>query len=450
MAASVALLFSASCKKEYFTSANKNPNSPDWVQPTLYLPTVEGSLAYTQGGDLSRFASMFTQQTNGLYRQSGAYMNFVFSAQDVDNLWGNLYTSVMNNDHVMMHESDSLQCTTYSGISRVLMAYSLMLTVDNFGSVPYSQAFMGASNLQPVYDDDATLYARILTMCDSAIFLLGMTDPGAYTPGSEDAIFGGDPTLWTKFAHAVKARAYIHQSKNNAAMATLALNEIAQSFASNKESAIYKGFGTASTANSPWYQFTNQRGDISFTSSTLASAMLTNNDPRFVSLFDTTYYKGWGNDDAAPYYSGFAGDGSETVELITYEELQFIAAEATITKGGSVADAQTFYQAGINASMTKLGIDTASINSYIATNGTLSAGTALASICHEEWVALFLNPEVWTMYRRTGLPALTAPATASSSNIPRRLLYPQSESSYNKKHVPAGSTMYSPKVFWDK
>ena len=428
---------------------NVNPNSPAWVQPALYLSTVEGTLAYTQGGDMSRFASMFVQQTNGLYRQSAAYMNYVFTGQDVDNLWGDLYTSVMLNDSKLMQESDSMACNAYSGVSRCLMAYTLLLTVDNFGSVPFSKAFLGAANLQPAYDQDVNLYPVILSMCDSAISLLNNPNPGLQTPGGEDAIYSGNATEWIKFAHAVKARAYLHQSKGNAAMATNAMNEINQSFTSNSDNAIFNGFGSSATANNPWYQFTTQRGDISFTSSTMASMMLSNNDPRYVFVFDTTFYPGWGNDNTQPYYGGLNGTGGAPVELITYEELQFMSAEATLTSGGSVATAQSFYQAGITASMTKLGVSSGALAAYLGTNGTLTAATAMASICYEEWVALFLNPEAWTMVRRTGLPALT-PTVSTVTTIPRRLLYPQTENSYNKANVPAGSTLYSPKIFWDK
>jgi hypothetical protein len=59
---------------------------------------------------------------------------------------------------------------------------------------------------------------------------------------------------------------------------------------------------------------------------------------------------------------------------------------------------------------------------------------------------LFLNPEAWTLWRRTGSPVLTS---ISGNPIPRRLLYPQSEINYNGANVPQNVTLNSPKVFWD-
>ncbi len=440
----VALLFSASCKKTFYTSANVNPNAPTSVTPATLLSTIEGSLAYTQGGDMSRFASLFMQQTNGISRQSSAYYTYIFTGQDVDGLWGNLYTSVMENDLQLMMASDAKGYNVYSGVSRVIMAYTLQLTVDNWGSIPYSKAFGGLTNLQPAYDQDQALYGVALSLCDSAIYYLNLPKAGFLTPGGEDMIYGGNAAAWAKFAHAIKARLYIHQSKGAPANATLALAEIAQSFSASSDNAIYNGFGANSNANNPWYQFNNQRGDISFASATMGAGMLANADPRYNILIDTTAA------DGGDYLGGYYGGAPNApVELITYEELQFMAAEATmvVNGAGALASAQTYYQTGISASMTKLGVAAADMTTYLAAHGTLTTANAMSNIVWEEYVANYLNPEAWTTWRRTGYPTLTPTGT---TNTPRRLLYPQSEYSYNKANTPAGSTMLTPRIFWDK
>ena len=65
----------------------------------------------------------------------------------------------------------------------------------------------------------------------------------------------------------------------------------------------------------------------------------------------------------------------------------------------------------------------------------------------QEYLALNLNLEAWTLWRRTGEPALTP--TAGNNGIPRRYVYPQTELSLNESNVPQG-TLYAPKIFWDK
>ncbi len=59
------LLSAVSCKKSFWTDDNKNPQAPDSVNAPLILPNVESSMGYTQGGDMSRYASLFDQQVEG-------------------------------------------------------------------------------------------------------------------------------------------------------------------------------------------------------------------------------------------------------------------------------------------------------------------------------------------------------------------------------------------------
>jgi hypothetical protein len=137
------------------------------------------------------------------------------------------------------------------------------------------------------------------------------------------------------------------------------------------------------------------------------------------------------------------------VELITYDELLFMSAEATLRASGNMPAAQTLFQSAITANMTKLGVSQSAITTYIAANGTLAGTTdaAIATVASEEYIALFLNPETWVLWRRTGSPSLTT--TAPGNDIPRRLLYPQTEINFNGANVPSNVTLYSPKLFWD-
>jgi hypothetical protein len=169
--------------------------------------------------------------------------------------------------------------------------------------------------------------------------------------------------------------------------------------------------------------------------------MAADNDPRYGALdLDSTNAAGV----AMNYYNKI----NSPTELITYEELLFASAEATLRNGGSVVAAQVFYQAAITANMKKLGIAQADIDAYLLTHGTLPAGTdaAIAKIASEEYIALFLNPEVFVLWRRTGSPALVS---TTGNQIPRRLLYPQTELNFNAANVPS-VTLYAPTLFWDK
>jgi len=286
------------------------------------------------------------------------------------------------------------------------------------------------------------LYDSIVSLINAGTAQLQNPNGGALTPGIQDVIFKGDAAAWIKFGHAIKARLALHQSKGNAQMASTALAEIAQSFTGNGDNAQYI-FGSAQTSANSWYQFYRDRpGDENFTQSTLSTSMLADNDPRY------TAFNLDGADPVTGAATSYYNQINSPVEFITYDELLFASAEATLRNGGTVAAAQGLYQAAITANMKKLGVAAADITTYLATHGILPGTTdaAIAKIASEEYIALFLNPETWTLWRRTGVPALTS---VTGNAIPRRLLYPQTEINFNAQNVAANVTLYSPKVFWD-
>ncbi|HTB31182.1 MAG TPA: SusD/RagB family nutrient-binding outer membrane lipoprotein [Bacteroidia bacterium] len=470
----VVLLTAMSCSKEFYTDKNKNPNAPNSALPNVLLTPVEVSLAYAQGGDMSRFASMFVQQTTGVSRQSAAYNEYVFTNQDPESLWDNLYTAAMYNDYNLMQICNNGQYNAYKGITEVLMAYSLQITVDCWGPIPYSQAFQGANNLKPAYDNDRKLYATIDALCYQAINDLNNTANDALSPGSDDVVYFGQTGEWIEFAHAILARIFIHQSQTgngNAAMADSALAHVALSFASNADNAQVS-FGLAANNNAPNYQFYTQRGDISYVNG-FFGVLSTTNDPRKFALIDSA------NQSQGNYLDAYYQLANSPVEFICYDEMNFIAAEATIRTNGSASAAQNDYTNGIQADIAKVSSNptiygagnpnpgmmgaptTAQINAYLAEPGigTLSANTdsALAQVANQEYIALYMNPEAWALWRRStkipgfanGSPALLpVSGPFQSDGIPRRFLYPQSELNLNGSNVPS-ATEWSPRVFWD-
>jgi hypothetical protein len=400
------ILLGISCKKTFYTDANNNPNAPDpsSIIPSVLLSTVEGTLAYTQGGDFSRYTSLLTQQTFSEIRQAGAYYQYIFTSVDFDSPWGNLFTSVMENNHTLIQIADAKGDNGYGGISRVLMAYSLQLAVDSWGDIPYSEAFQGASKLQPKFDNGKALYDTIFDLLNVAISKLTDPDVGPDEPGAEDVVYGGDLSKWVKFAHAIKARLYIHQSKGDVAMANNALAEIEQSFTSNADNAQYLFSGGTETSANPWYQFNQQRTDIFFVESPLGKKLEATNDPRYT-IFTTPDFSDVNGIGMGDYY----GSQTATVEFITYDELLFMKAEATLRATGSIPSAQTSYVLGIQKNMEKLGVSATATATYVAANGVLpvSVDAAIAKVAAEQYIALYLNPEAWTLWRRTNSPNLT-------------------------------------------
>ena len=145
---------------------------------------------------------------------------------------------------------------------------------------------------------------------------------------------------------------------------------------------------------------------------------------------------------------------------MTFAEFSFIKAEAA-EKGWISGSAAQFYNDGITASMKQWGVADADIATYLAQPRVAYAGGAagLAQIGVQKWISLFTQGyEAWSEWRRTGYPNLTPALNAKTPDgkLPRRVLYPQTEQSFNNANLQAaisaqgGSDALNQKLWIDK
>jgi hypothetical protein len=436
-----------SCKKQgkFFTKdINIDPNQVQVARPDVLLAPAELALAYTQAGDLGRYTGVFTQQYTGAYRQFASYNNYVFNSADFGNQWNTLYTTCMGNLNQIIKISDEKGYNNYKGVAQILMAYSITLTSDMWGNVPYSQAFKGLDNLQPIYDNQKDIYTAALKLCDDGILNVTKTGTsgGSITPGTDDLIYSGDMVAWEALAHAIKARLYLHQSKFKPSSITDGLSEVA--LAINLSNASIS-FASASYGN-PWYQYQSERGDIAFLGSNAYTMMITKNDPRIDALIDTSSIDGVPYDRPGYYLADFINDdGTAPVHIFTVAELKFIEAELEERNNNSL-NAATAYNAAITESFGLMA-HTADVTNYLTAH-PYPTTQQIQAIIEEKYIALYGNPEVFTDWRRTGFPTLIP---TKGAELPRRFLYPDSEEQYNNQNMLKGTsnTLYS-KIWWDQ
>jgi hypothetical protein len=128
---------------------------------------------------------------------------------------------------------------------------------------------------------------------------------------------------------------------------------------------------------------------------------------------------------------------------MSYEELKFIEAEVAFRNSDKTTAAASYNEA-VRANLQR----TVGSTTYLATVMKSAATVTLKDIIVQKYIALFLDPEVWTDWRRTGYPVLTAPANNSLNGaLPRSVYYPSSEVRYNK-NTPANTTL-TRRVWWD-
>lgn len=452
--ASFALGFS-SCSQWIDTNINTDPNNPANVSVTTQLPAIEGSLAFANGGQLSRFTGLFTQQYAGYDRQHAGYYEYLITENDVDgSIWGNFYSVVLKNAQNMIQQAGS-GSAHYRGAGRVLLVFGFASLTDAFGDIPYREVFRlqrnGTGPIVAAFDSQQSVYTALQAQLDSAIIdLNSSTNSPAldFAVGGVpvDAIYGGDRQKWIRAAWTLKARLAIHTVKRNGNAASQdAIRFLANGFRNNADDMAF-AFGNSAATPNPLFGFMRDRGDIDF-GPVLAKLLNDLRDPRsqpFAGLNAGSVTSGDGNGFGALYASN-----NSIVPLITFAEAKFIEAEANQRLGNADA-ARRAYIAAVNASLSATGVSSDDAAIYTSQESVIPAsGITLQRIMEQKYIALFTNPEVWSDWRRTGFPAIQP---VSGNAVPRRLLIPQSERLYNGSNVPQGSNQ-TPwlfgRVWWD-
>ncbi|MFN8286336.1 MAG: SusD/RagB family nutrient-binding outer membrane lipoprotein [Chitinophagales bacterium] len=418
------------CKK--LEDTNLNPNNPESVTPSVQLTATELQIGYGMGGDYARYAGLYTQYLVGVDRQFAVYTSYSFSGSDFDQIWQNQYLSMANLKDLERH---SLQkgYNHYAGISEILMAYCLGSNTAVWGDVPYSDAFKGLDQLQPKFDSQQGLYDTVQALLDRGIASLAL-EPGGAVPGADDIVYGGNASAWTHLAYALKARYYLHIRKQNSSAANNAMVALGNAFTSSGDDAYFH-FGTTPKSANPMWQFDDQRGGyISYVSGYAIEQMVAMSDPRLDDFVDTA------KDGLGTFY----GNPESPVQIMTYAEQKFIEAEVDFINGDHTS-AATAHNTAVMESIAA--INGSPDSAYEAANAVETDVTiTLEKIMTQKYFALYMNPEAFSDWRRTGFPAIS-PFPGSVSAIPRRFLYPETEVERNK-NTPTG-VMTTDKVWWD-
>ena len=121
-------------------------------------------------------------------------------------VWSSAYQTIMLDIVELNKIADETGLSHHKGIGQVVQAHILITLVDFFGDIPYTEAFQGAANLNPVADSGASVYAAAIGLLDSAI---ANFNADALGEPALDMYYGGDWAAWTKAANTIKMKAYM-------------------------------------------------------------------------------------------------------------------------------------------------------------------------------------------------------------------------------------------------
>jgi hypothetical protein len=395
------------------------------------------------------------------------------------------------------------QTNKYYALGQFFKAYSGIWLSQRVGDIPFSQAG-SATNLTPKYDTQHDVYQSALSLLDNANTLIAnlitTTPTLANTKLDSGDIFGFTYLQWQKLINTYRLRVLISLSKRAVDNADL---QIPQQFAmiinnpakypimtSNADNMVYVFNSTNHypLGLSPYNNFANLGNTyLNVTTSTLdprtfavatpAPAQLTAGK----TVSDFTAYVGSDiNQSQATllnnsnngeysfanfnrYYAVATGANAEPFVFIGYSEMCFNIAEA-INRTWISGSSSTWYNNGINASISTYGVT----NGQVLTVGDLTGktigtvtvnipqflskvayagdnATGLTQILTQKYVSMFNNSgwEAFYNFRRTGVPAFGQGGTGIGTPndlIPRRWMYPATESAYNTANYKAALT----------
>ncbi|WP_347157958.1 SusD/RagB family nutrient-binding outer membrane lipoprotein [Pontibacter chitinilyticus] len=464
-----------------FLDVNVDPNNPATATPALTLPAAEGELAYVLGNQFQFLGNFFAQhwaQSGGANQYCDLELYSMTSSSYDARVWGELYAGALEDFKYVADQGAVTGDPNFTAIGVIMQAYTFQLITDAWGDVPFTTALEGLDQLNPEYQSQEQIYDGLIPMLDSAIAII---DEGNSDVGSSDLVYGGDMDLWRRFANTLKLRIYLRQAYVRPDVAQAGVEQLYASGAKFLEmgQTAAVAFADQTQNRNPFYQTQVVfRGGVDVVASNTALGYLkATSDPRINEFYapvetgaNIGRFEGVDQGvECTPQRVGTLANAlskpgpavagpATAVPFISAAESYFLQAEAAArgwTNG--TADAAALYEQGIRASFNYLGIDEAAVPALlqkpeVAYPAGAPVEQQVNQIITQKWLSFSGTQgfEAWTEYRRTGYPDFIEPSAASTlggSQLPKRILYPNTESIRNQ-NFPGLKEIDVP-VWWD-
>lgn len=462
-----------------YLDVNVTPNNPTSVTPAVLLPGAQAGTAFANASELNRFASVLIQQLAGANNSPATYDIFQTNGADLENQWRfELYNGALINYQKLIESGEATNAKSYSGIAKIMKAYTFSLITDIWGDIPYSQALQGETFTTPRLDKQEDIYKGNASLGIQSLFDLvreGIKDLDATSsvnPGADDLVYGGDLAKWKQAGNTILLKFAATVSRKEPALATSVINEVltGNNYIKANTGDMNVTFGASVGSQDPRYTYTiiSVFKDDLILSTRYLNLLNSLNDPRLPIFFTkpaanyVTIDNGFRGTLPSPttswsrynkYITGNAGEGP--VRLVTNFQRAFMLAEAAL-RLGTPGNPQALYTEGITASMTLAGLTAEQIKTYLTANPAVATLTGttdekIAQIITQKYIAFTGNGlEAWDDYRRTGYPVLLPSQNAAGidGSRPVRAVYINSEIQRNS-NFPNPPPQTNVRVWWD-
>ena len=400
---------------------SKDPNRPLTVTPSQLFVGIQSATAALLESDPARYAGLWTQQFGGGGIQYAPYYDYEIDENTTNGFHQAVYIGgglpdVRALQDLVRASGDSL----FLGIAKVQEALIIGTAADLFGDIVYTHALKKEHN--PALTPQLEVYDSVQQVLSDAIKSLASTGAGNVGPGGADVAYGGDPELWTKLAHTLKARYYLHTAEVRGLSAyQSARDEAALGLQDSGEDYVSLFSGLPLQQNF-YYQFDIvARPGYIFPNPQFVALLVRRNDPRL-----TQYFQGvevTATDTTAADLAQRLIQPNSPQLLVTSAENMLILAEAEYRLGHE------------GAALTALNSER--VDQGLPPLAGVSGPALLREILTEKYIVLFQTLEIWNDYKRTCFPNLT-PAV-EGGKIPARLFYDTAERQTNTS-IPAPET----------
>ena len=368
------------------------------------------------------------------------------------------------------------------GMTRILRTFIYSRLTDLHGDLPYSEAGQGYSGgiLKPKYDAQQDVYMDMLKELEEAVAQIGAST----TLAESDLLFQGNTTKWKAWGNSLMLRFAMRLTKADPATAKAWAEKAAAAgtMTSNDHIAMVQHTDGPEGINMNGHGEVFDADDNPRVSKTFVDWL--KDDPRLPIL---AARRSDGSTDPADLIGMPNGSTGATVKdtsiyaepnrkvitgkdvpmvFQTYAEVRLLKAEMAFRGWSVPGDAKTHYEAGVKAAMQMLSgiypnaaaISDTEVAAYLVKK-PYNAAKGWEMISEQYWAATLLNEyEAFSNWRRTGYPTLVPtsdPGSDTGGPIPRRLIWPEGESSTNAENFAAAIARQGPnnmvtRVWWDK
>lgn len=533
-----------------FSEINKNPNQPDINADYNFQEAALGSIFRSsvpaiEGDDEQRVKSLMVD----FYAQMLDGGNFPTRYYQMTDDWSarmyrRVQTSIANMNLVLRGLAESPDQEMVHNAKAVTMLWRVWIAavgVDWFGPIPFAN-YEGAIVENPAYRSVEDIYTEFFAELDKVNTMLSAENTNPIFRNSRyDILFQNDKEKWRRFSNSLHLRLAMRLTEVDDALAGA---EAAKAIAAGVMQSAANN-AKLPTANGGWGQDYNYTmfqiswgGPLNMTTSMeklltgiggmdfpadvknkrsnkpLSAVHPAKVDPRGPVMFDPANQTGdWkGRPDGLNLTSHPELDGTkhESVDfaevgflysagqpfknrpydILLYEEVCFLQAEAAVRKYIPEAGAKTWYEAGVNASFATWGVAPKAAD-YLASTAKNLAGTSanfddntgnmspagagtgntmLEKIITQKYLALFpdMSQEAWNDKRRLNLPRTDVamdrfttiwPTSSTNvndvSNFIKRVQYPSAEVQGNQTNYEAGVALLggvdrvNTRIWWD-